>query len=116
MNELAPYHSSLLKVGVLWPPRLLRRKPVVLEAHNPHRGSLGDGRLGAVGVDGAVAPQSLGRQGSRNQKNFRGVGGRGRSHGTCGVLDLRNKMRGVPDGYVEGVGYNLEEEGYDQPA
>ena len=66
--------------------------------------TLGDGRLGAVGVDGAVAPQSLGRQGSRNPKNFRGVGGRGRSHGTCGVPDLRNKMRGVPDGYVEGVG------------
>ena len=36
-------------------------------------------------------------------KNSRDGGG-GRSHGTCGVPDLRNKMRGVPDGCVEGVG------------
>ena len=35
-------------------------------------------------------------------------GGGGRSHGTCGVPDLRNKMRGVPDGCVEGGGLRKE--------
>lgn len=40
-------------------------------------------------------------------KNSRDGGG-GRSHGTCGVPDLRNKMRGVPDGCVEGGGLRKE--------
>ena len=72
--------------------------------HTPRRGSLGGVRPGAGGVGGAVAPQSLGRRGSRSPKSFRDGGEGDRSHGTCGVLGLRSMMRGVPDGCAEGVG------------
>lgn len=65
-------------------------------------GFVDDAQLGDVGVGGVVARQSLGKQGSQNQKSFHGAGG-GRSHGTCGALVLRSTKLGVPNGHVEGV-------------